>query len=222
MGEIDFTKGDGLVAAVIRDAGTGAVLMLAWMNEEALGLTLSTGKAHYYSRSRNKLWLKGETSGNIQEVRDVRYDCDADAILLTVEPKGPACHTGERTCFYRSLMEERERAPERPQGAEVIKELYNIVLERKKASPEKSYVASLYAKGLPKILEKVEEESGELIEAAREKGKADVVYEMSDLWFHTLVLLANEGIGIEEIFAELSRRFGLSGIEEKKSRGEKK
>ncbi len=221
ISDIKFNE-KGLVPAVAQDWRTKEVLMLAWMNEEALGLTLSTGKAHYYSRSRKKLWLKGETSGNIQEVRDVRYDCDADAILLAVESRGPACHTGERSCFYRSLMEGGEREAERPQGAEVIKELYNIVLERKKASPEKSYVASLYAKGLPKILEKVEEESGELIDAAREKGKADVVYEMSDLWFHTLVLLANEGIGIEEIFAELSRRFGLSGIEEKKSRGEKK
>lgn len=214
----------GLVPAIAQDSKTGEVLMMAWMNEEALSLTLSTGKAHYYSRSRNKLWLKGESSGNIQQVRSVRYDCDGDTILLGVEPMGPACHTGERTCFYRSIMEDgREDGTEAgaAPGPEVLTALYAVLMGRKKADPEKSYVASLYAKGLPKILEKIEEESGELVEAAVEKGREDVVYEMADLWFHTLVLLANESIGVEKLFGELARRFGLSGIEEKNSRGGK-
>lgn len=220
LSEIKFND-MGLVPAVAQDVRTGDVLMLAWMNEEALRLTVSTGKAHYYSRSRKRLWLKGETSGNVQEVKDVRYDCDADAILLLVEPRGPACHTGEKTCFYRSLTG-KEAKPVASGGPGVIKELYDVVVGRKKADPEKSYVASLYSKGLAKILEKVEEESGELVEAAREKGNADVVYELSDLWFHTLVLLADKDIGVDEVFVELARRFGLSGIDEKKGRGEKR
>lgn len=215
----------GLVPAIAQDSKTGEVLMMAWMNEEALSLTLSTGKAHYFSRSRNKLWLKGESSGNIQQVRSVRYDCDGDTILLGVEPMGPACHTGERTCFYRSIREDGTEAgapTEQPTpGPEVLTALYAVLMGRKKADPEKSYVASLYAKGLPKILEKIEEESGELVEAATEKGREDIVYEMADLWFHTLVLLANESIGVSELFTELARRFGLSGIEEKNSRGGK-
>ena len=127
-------------------------------------------------------------------------------------------------CFYRSIMEEdgRANAPApAPAGPEVLTALYGVLMERKKADPEKSYVASLYSKGLPKILDKIEEESGELVEAAAEKGRDDVVYEMADLWFHTLVLLANESIGVSELFTELARRFGLSGIEEKKSRGAK-
>ncbi|MBI5643446.1 MAG: bifunctional phosphoribosyl-AMP cyclohydrolase/phosphoribosyl-ATP diphosphatase HisIE [Deltaproteobacteria bacterium] len=207
----------GLVPAIAQDINTNEVLMLAYMNEEALRLTLSSGKAHYYSRSRERLWLKGETSGNFQEVRSVYYDCDADTVLLLVEPLGPACHTGERTCFYRKLGGETAKPP----GPRIIKELYHIVKGRKNASPDKSYVASLYAKGLEKILSKVEEESDELIEAARVKGRADVVYELCDLWFHSLVLLANQGIDVEEVFQELARRFGISGIEEKEARGRK-
>lgn len=217
--EIKYNE-KGLVPAIAQDLKTGEVLMLAWMNEEALALTLSTGKAHYFSRSRGKLWLKGETSGNIQQVRSVRYDCDGDTILLGVEPAGPACHTGERTCFYRSIMEKGGKT-EALAGPEVLTALYEVLMERKKADPEKSYVASLYSKGPGKILEKIEEESGELVEAAKEKGRGDVIYEMADLWFHTLVLLASEGIATEELFGELARRFGLSGIEEKNSRGAK-
>ncbi|MBI5588553.1 MAG: bifunctional phosphoribosyl-AMP cyclohydrolase/phosphoribosyl-ATP diphosphatase HisIE [Deltaproteobacteria bacterium] len=215
--EIKFDP-NGLVPAIAQDAGTLEVLMLAYMNRESLELTLSTGKAHFYSRSRQSLWLKGETSGNFLEVKSVRYDCDGDTVLLLVEPKGPACHTGERSCFYRSVIE-----GERPghMGPRVLTLLYDIIKERKNSPPDKSYVASLYARGLPKILAKIEEESGELIEAAREKGKDEVLYEFCDLWFHTMVLLANEGLEIEAVFAELGRRFGVSGITEKESRGKK-
>lgn len=207
----------GLVPAIAQDASTGEVLMLAYMNKEALEKTVETGRAHYFSRSRSSLWLKGETSGNFQEVKGVYYDCDADAILLKVEPRGPACHTGEKTCFYRKLVGEDSK----PSGERVITELFNILKERKKASPEKSYVASLYARGLPKIVSKIEEESGELIEAAMKKGSAEVVYEFSDLLFHSMVLLANQGIEMEEVFRELARRFGTSGIAEKESRPKK-
>lgn len=210
-------NGEGLVPAIAQDANTGEVLMLAYMNKEALSLTLSTGRAHYWSRSRKSLWLKGDTSGNYQNVKSVLYDCDGDTILLEVEPLGPACHTGERTCFFRSLDGKGAKLS----GPRVLTELYSIIKERKKAAPDKSYVASLYAKGLPKILEKIGEESAELMEAAREKGKSDVVYEFCDLLFHSMVLLSNEGIEMDETYRELARRFGISGIEEKGSRGKK-
>lgn len=216
LDNIKFNE-QGLIPAIAQDASTGEVLMLAYMNKEALSLTLSTGRAHYWSRSRRSLWLKGDTSGNYQNVKSVLYDCDGDTILLLVEPLGPACHTGERTCFYRSL----DGKGAKPTGPRVLTELYSIIKERKKAEPDKSYVASLYAKGLPKILEKVAEESAELIEAAREKGKDDVVYEFCDLLFHSMVLLSNEGIEMDEAYMELARRFGISGIEEKESRGKK-
>jgi phosphoribosyl-AMP cyclohydrolase / phosphoribosyl-ATP pyrophosphohydrolase len=207
----------GLVPAITQDAETLEVLTLAYMNKEALEKTLSTGKVHFFSRSRNKLWLKGETSGNFQEVKSVYYDCDGDAILVLVHPLGPACHTGERTCFYRALSEGKDKTL----GPKVIKDVFEVIKKRKSASADKSYVASLYSKGLPKILEKVKEESGELIEAAEKKGKNDVVYELCDLWFHSMVLLANQGIDIEDVFGELARRFGTSGIEEKESRPKK-
>lgn len=210
-------NGEGLIPAIAQDASTGEVLMLAYMNKESLSLTLSTGRAHYWSRSRKSLWLKGDTSGNYQNVKSVLYDCDGDTILLQVEPMGPACHTGERTCFFRSL----DGKGTKPTGPRVLTELYSIIKERKKAAPDKSYVASLYAKGLPKILEKVGEESAELIEAARDKGRDDVVYEFCDLLFHSMVLLSNEGIEMDEAYRELARRFGISGIEEKESRGKK-
>lgn len=205
----------GLVPAIAQDIRTGEVLMMAWMNAEALEKTISTGKATYYSRSRNSLWLKGETSGNFQEVKSIRYDCDGDTLLLLVEPKGPACHTGERTCFYRAIGSESPR----PTGPSVLSELARVLEERKQADPKSSYVASLYAKGLPKILAKIEEESGELVEAAAIKDNSQVLYEFCDLLFHSMVLLSQKGIAMDEVFSELARRFGISGIEEKNSRG---
>lgn len=216
--EIRFNDA-GLVPAVAQDAATLKVLMLAWMNREAVEKTIETGKAHYWSRSRGELWLKGGTSGNVQNIRSMHYDCDADAILMVVDPMGPACHTGETTCFYRSVAGEDKEAPG---GERVLNELFDVIKSRKGSSPDKSYVASLYSKGMEKILAKVEEESGELIEAAREKGRKEVVYELCDLWFHTMVLLADRDIPIEDVYNELARRFGISGIDEKASRGKKK
>ncbi|MBI5809588.1 MAG: bifunctional phosphoribosyl-AMP cyclohydrolase/phosphoribosyl-ATP diphosphatase HisIE [Deltaproteobacteria bacterium] len=216
LSEIKFGA-DGLIPAIAQDINTSEVLMMAYMDMEALLKTIETRRAHYWSRSRRELWLKGSTSGNFQEVRSVFYDCDGDTLLLLVEPKGPACHTGERSCFYRALAGQ----PEKGSGAGVIKALYRTAIERKTASPDKSYTAYLYSKGLSKILEKLEEESGELIEAAREKGDKEVVHEMADLIFHGVVLLALRGIDIEELFGELKRRSGASGIEEKRRRGNK-
>lgn len=219
--DISMIKYDekGLLPAIAQDADTSEVLMMAYMNKEALEKTLSTGRAHFYSRSRERLWLKGETSGNFLEVKGVYHDCDCDAILLLVQPKGPACHTGERSCFYRRL--DNAAVKPSPAGPAVLKELYNIIQKRKGADPSKSYVASLYAKGATRINEKIAEESGELIEAANVKDKKEIVHEMADLWFHTLVLLSYKEIDTGELFKELGRRFGLSGIEEKESRRKK-
>jgi len=209
----------GLVPAIVQDVNTSEVLMMAYMDKEALEKTLSAGRAHFYSRSRQRLWLKGETSGNFLEVKGVFYDCDCDTILLLVEPKGTACHTGERTCFYRRLDD--AAAKPLPAGATVLNELYNIIQKRKGADPAKSYVASLYAKGVTRINEKIAEESGELIDAAVNKDEKELVHELADLWFHTLVLLSYKGMEVEALFKELGRRFGLSGIEEKESRGKR-
>ncbi len=221
--EIRFDE-KGLVPAVAQEWETGEVLMVAYMTREALDKTLSTGRAHYWSRSRKKLWMKGETSGNFQEVKAVYYDCDNDTVLLKVEQTGVACHTGERTCFFRRLDKGKEERPVPPlpplppEGPGIIKELYRVIRERKGASPESSYVASLYEKGLEKILEKVKEESGEFIEAARGDDREAIVREISDLWFHTMVLLGHEDIDIDRVFVELKERFGRSGLEEKESR----
>jgi phosphoribosyl-ATP pyrophosphohydrolase/phosphoribosyl-AMP cyclohydrolase len=211
----------GLVPAIAQEEATGEVLMLAYMNKESLTKTLATGKAYYYSRSREKLWLKGETSGNLQEVHSIKYDCDCDTLLLKIHQSGVACHTGERSCFFRE-MKGLTGTTAKPVGADIITDLYKVLLERKGQSDnEKSYVASLYAKGTKKIAEKIAEESGELIEAALEKDNKEVVYELCDLWFHTLVMLGHKDIDIGEVFAELARRFGTSGIEEKESREKK-
>lgn len=201
---------DGLVPAIAQDAESSDVLMLAYMNREALELTLSTGRAHYWSRSRKKLWLKGETSGNFQEVDAVHYDCDADTLLLTVRPAGPACHTGEPNCFFRAL-----KAGEK---GGIVKRLFEVLKSRKGADPKASYVASLYAKGPEAIIAKITEESGELAQAARNEGTNEVIHESADLLFHTLVLLAERGIEVEALLAELARRFGTSGHDEKRGR----
>src|SRR3972149_529750 len=204
----------GLVPAIAQDYATGEVLMMAYMNREAIEKTLSTGKAHYFSRSRNTLWLKGETSKNFQELKAIYYDCDEDTILLKINQLGVACHTGKRSCFFRRL----DKGEQEPAGLAILAELFKIIEQRKKASAEKSYVASLYAKGIDKILEKVEEESGELVEAAKDGKKKEIIHEMADLWFHTLVLLGQKDISLQEILNELQRRSGMSGIEEKAAR----
>lgn len=204
----------GLIPAIVQDYATGEVLMMAYMNKEALGKTVSTGRAHYFSRSRNKLWLKGETSGNFQDVKAIYYDCDEDAVLLKVEQIGAACHTGERSCFFRRVDNGAEEAA----GLAVLSDLFKTIEQRKKAAPEKSYVASLYAKGIDAILEKVKEESSELIDAAKDNKKGEIIHETADLLFHTFILLGQKNISLQDILNELKRRAGVSGIEEKASR----
>ena len=211
--EIKFSS-HGLIPAIAQDAVSGEVLMLAYMNKESLDKTLSTGKAHYFSRTRDKLWLKGETSGNFQEVIEVLYDCDADTLLLKVRQTGSACHTGERSCFFRRL----DTGQKEIKDASVIAELFRVIEKRKEANIEESYVAHLFSKGVPKIAAKIHEEAAELISAAKRDGKKEIIHELCDLWFHTLVLLGYKDINIEDVFKELSRGSGTSGLEEKASR----
>jgi len=220
----------GLVPAIAQDRATGDVLMLAYMNRESIEKTLECGRACFYSRSRKKLWLKGETSGNFLYVRAIRYDCDGDTLLLSVDPAGPACHTGERSCFYRELSIpesegthlEAEGTHLEADGSSILTGLQKVLEERKSASPESSYVASLYAGGAEAILAKVAEEAGEFIEAARSEPDKETIHEAADLLFHTMVMLCKRDIKIEQVLGELARRFGTSGIEEKRSRSEKK
>ncbi len=221
---IDSIKFDekGLVPAIAQEEATGEVLMLAYMNKESLEKTLATGKAYYFSRSRQELWLKGESSGNLQEVHSIKYDCDCDTLLLKIHQTGVACHTGQRSCFYREIKNFKDNVATKPASAEVITSLYQVILERKgQTEDDRSYVASLFAKGTEKIAEKIAEESAELIEAAIEKDNKEIVYELCDLWFHTLVMLGHKDIDLGDVFTELARRFGRSGIEEKESRTKK-
>jgi phosphoribosyl-ATP pyrophosphohydrolase/phosphoribosyl-AMP cyclohydrolase len=218
LDEIKFDA-HGLIPAIAQDVVTGEVLMFAFMNRESLEKTLETKRVHYYSRSRKELWLKGETSGSFQELKGIYYDCDSDALLLKIDQTGSACHTGERSCFYRRLDE--VGGASLSEGAAILPKLFGVIDERKNADPESSYVASLFQGGRKLINEKVDEEAGELVEATETGVREDIIHEAADLWFHSMVLLSNEGIAIEDFFAEFERRFGISGVEEKRSREKK-
>ena len=200
---------NGLIPAVAQDAETGQVLMLAYMNREALARTQETGFAHYYSRSRQRLWKKGEESGHVQRVREIRYDCDGDALLLAVEQTDAACHTGNRSCFFRPVTGETPHAPA-PATADlgVLADVYQVILQRKAQPAEGSYVASLLGKGEGQVLKKILEEATEVLLASRDEDRGQIIYEMADLWFHTLVLLAQRGIQPAEVAGELARRAG--------------
>ena len=211
---------DGLLPAIVQDAVRGDVLMLAWMNRESLALTLDEGRTVFWSRSRGELWRKGETSGNVQRVRDVRLDCDADTLLITVDQAGGgACHTGQRSCFFQAL-EDAGGAPKAdgilPAGA--LESLARRLEERKSADPATSWTARLHAEGLDAILKKVGEEATETVLAAKGGDRARTVEETADLWFHTMVMLANLGLGPEDVLEELDRRAGQSGLAEKAAR----
>jgi len=219
---VDFEKNNGLVPVIVQDADTNEVLMLAYMNEEALNLTKSTGFAHYFSRSRNKIWKKGESSGNTQEVKEILVDCDNDTILLKVKQKGSACHTGRKSCFFTNLKT-NEVTIDKEEEIEYnfVDKLYHTLLERKKADPKTSYVSSLYHKGENSLLKKIAEEAAEFCFAVKDNNKDEIIYEAADLAFHTLIALAYKNIHPEAILEELKRREGISGIEEKKNRKEK-
>ena len=194
----------GLVPAIVQDAGTGRVLTLAYMNEESLERTRASGQVWFYSRSRRELWHKGETSGNYLNVRSISVDCDGDALLIKADPTGPACHTGETSCFFQELPPEPP-AFERPPG-NVLAELFEVIEQRKKDRPKGSYVAKLLKKGPSKIGKKVVEEAGETVIAALEEGRERTVSEVADLWFHSLVLLASVDATPEQVLEELRSR----------------
>jgi phosphoribosyl-ATP pyrophosphohydrolase/phosphoribosyl-AMP cyclohydrolase len=211
----------GLVPAIVQDATAGTVLMLAWMNADALRLTRETGIVHFWSRSRQALWKKGETSGNTLALVELRLDCDGDALLVRARPAGPTCHTGATTCFFhRDDGVDDDGVPALdPNSAEVIARLGQILVERRdSATGEKSYTKSLLDKGMPKILEKIAEEAGELAAELPSGTDERVVSETADLLFHVMVGLTARQIPVERVFAELARRFGTSGHVEKAAR----
>ena len=203
MSKIKFDE-KGLVPAIAQDVKTGQVLMLAYMNAESLQMTLDSGYATYFSRSRQQLWRKGETSGHTQRVLEMRYDCDGDALLLTVEQEGPACHTGEISCFHNPIL--TADADDLPPTADVVQQVYDVICDRKEHPREGSYTNYLLDKGVEKICKKVGEEASETIIAAMKRSKPEVCYEAADLVYHLLVLLFEQGVTPDDLWAELARR----------------
>ena len=196
MQEIAFDE-RGLVPCVVQDARTGEVLTLAYMNAEALERTRATGEVHFFSRSRGRLWRKGETSGNTQRLLALRYDCDADAVLALVEPAGPACHTGERTCFHRGETD--------PVAQEALPALERTIAARRTARPEESYTAALLADPA-ELGEKVREEADEVVRAAADEPDGRVREEAADVLYHLDVLLASRHLSMADAFEELNAR----------------
>jgi phosphoribosyl-ATP pyrophosphohydrolase/phosphoribosyl-AMP cyclohydrolase len=210
----------GLVPVIAQEAATGQVRMVAWANREALDKTLATKQAHFWSRSRARLWRKGEESGHTLAVRQVRIDCDGDVVLYTVDPTGPSCHTGATSCFYRADDAGKLVADDGPPDppAVVVARVAEVIARRRRERPEKSYVVSLLDEGWGKINEKIAEEVRELCEALPEGDAAHTAHEAADLLFHVLVGLEAAGVPVDDVFAQLRRRFGVSGIDEKASR----
>ncbi|MEK5059817.1 bifunctional phosphoribosyl-AMP cyclohydrolase/phosphoribosyl-ATP pyrophosphatase [Paenibacillus sp. FSL H7-0326] len=208
----------GLVPAIVQDADTKEVLMMAYMNEESLLKSISKGETWFWSRSRNELWNKGATSGNVQSIVSMKYDCDGDTLLVLVEPKGPACHTGENSCFYREIsglartsasvpVPGTSKAGPASEGRfEVLAELERVISEREKERPEGAYTTYLFDKGVDKILKKIGEEASETIIAAKNKDNQELRLEVSDLIYHLLVLLEERKLPLDEIMQELSLR----------------
>jgi phosphoribosyl-ATP pyrophosphohydrolase/phosphoribosyl-AMP cyclohydrolase len=196
----------GLLPAIAQHYLSGKVLMLAYMNAEAFEKTLETKKAVFFSRSRQTLWVKGETSGNFLEVRDILLDCDSDAVLLLVEPKGPACHTGAETCFYTALEGAAFEQKDKAAKLSVLKDVYDVIAGRKANPKEGSYTNYLFEKGIDKILKKVGEEAAEVIIASKNPDAGELVYEASDLLYHLMVTLVERGLGWEELCDELAKR----------------
>ena len=199
LDELKFDE-HGLIPAVVQEAETGEVLMVAWMNRAAVAATLATGLTHFWSRSRQQLWRKGETSGHTQHVRALYADCDADTLLVQVHQDGVACHTGNRTCFFTAVRGDAV-------AANMLERLERIVESRKATPRDGSYVNGLLAKGEPAIARKIGEEASEVITAALGgEGDRRVIEEVADLWFHTLVLLGARGLRLRDVLEELARR----------------
>jgi phosphoribosyl-ATP pyrophosphohydrolase/phosphoribosyl-AMP cyclohydrolase len=190
---------DGLIPVIVQSYETKDVLMLAYMNQESLDLSLETRVAHYYSRKRNKLWKKGETSGHFQHIVGMSYDCDEDTLLLQVIQDGVSCHTGNTSCFYRDIIESNK-------DTDILNTLYQTIEDRKNNPVEGSYTTYLFNKGIDKILKKVGEETSEVIIGSKNNNKVETIYEIADLTYHVLVLMVNQGILVSDIKEELSKR----------------
>ena len=203
MFDIEKLKFDekGLIPAIVVDDETNQVLTLAYMNKESLGISLEKKKTCFWSRSRQELWLKGETSGNYQHIVSITADCDMDALTVRVKKDGPACHTGEESCFFNTVFENEEIAP-----AFSVQSLVDTIEGRKLDPKEGSYTTYLFEKGIDKILKKVGEECTEVIIAGKADDKAETIYEISDLMYHVLVLMIEMGISVDDIMNELKSR----------------
>src|SRR6056297_2300229 len=189
----------GLIPAIVQDADTKNVLMLAYVNETSFKKTLETGETWFYSRSRQELWHKGATSGNTQKIKDIYYDCDQDTLLMLVKPAGPACHTGETSCFYRKLAKSTEKNAENVNNNDILELLYELISERKQELPDDSYTTYLFENGIDKILKKIGEESAEIIIASKNEPKEELIYETADFLYHLLVLLVEKEVSIDQI-----------------------
>ena len=222
--KIDWEKMDGLIPVVTQEASTNEVLMLAYMDKEALSLTLETNIAHYFSRSKQRIWKKGESSGHTQEVVDIMIDCDDDTILLKVNQIGVACHTGRKSCFFTSMKTNEEVLPvevDTTAAYGVINTLYHTICEKKNDDPKTSYTAKLLQGEENSMLKKIVEESGEFTFAIKDNDTEEIIYEAADIAYHVLVALASKNVSPDRVKQELARRFGMSGIEEKNSRVDK-
>lgn len=228
LDQIDWEKCP-LIPTIAQDAKTQDVLMLAYSSRQSLQETLQNNIAHYFSRSKNRIWKKGEQSGHIQKIIGIKLDCDNDSLLFLVEQEGVACHTGAYSCFYRILdshthqiiQDEKIPAKDISNAYDVLDQLYHSLCEKHHASPEVSYTASLFAKGDNAIAKKIIEEAGEFCFALKDQNEKEIIYECADLLYHTLVGLAFKHIPIERVYQELKSRMGQSGIAEKASRTKK-
>ena len=221
---IDFKKSDGIIPVITQDNETNEVLMLAYMNKEALELTLKTNYAHYFSRSKQRIWKKGESSNHTQEVISISLDCDNDTVLLKVKQNGVACHTGRTSCFFTDLKSGKVTSDVKVDTASVygvVDTLYHTILEKRNDDPKKSYTAKLLQGKENSMLKKIVEEAGEFTFAVKDNDEEEIIYEAADITYHVLVALASKNISPDRIKQELARRFGMSGIEEKNSRDSK-
>ncbi len=217
---IDWNK-NPLIPAIAQDVKTNEVLMLAYMNEEAYRLTLETGYAHYFSRSKQRIWKKGESSTHTQEVKDILLDCDADTIILKIKQNGVACHTGRKSCFFTSVLQNKiilDKEVDTDVIYGVVDTLYHTILERKNAPAEQKSWTKKLLDDKALMLSKIREEADEVCVAIDEESDEQVIYESADLLYHTLVGLGYRNISPDRVKQELTRRFGMSGIMEKESR----
>ncbi|MBM7645001.1 phosphoribosyl-ATP pyrophosphohydrolase/phosphoribosyl-AMP cyclohydrolase [Scopulibacillus daqui] len=203
--ELNFDE-KGLIPAIVQDVQSKEILMLAYMNQESLNRSLKTGETWFYSRSRQELWNKGATSGNKQQIADICFDCDKDALIVKVIPEGPACHNGSYSCFSQSLIKDSGKPEASPSRFQIINELEETIARREAEMPEGAYTTYLFEKGLDKILKKVGEEAAEVIIAAKNRSSEELEWEAADLLYHLLVLLREQNVGLDDILAVLNKR----------------